>query len=308
MQTILGAGGVIGNELATQLPKYTNRIRIVSRKPEKVNSTDELFAADLLDTETVDKAVEGSEVAYLVVGLPYFAKVWAKMWPLVMDNVIQACIKHSCKLVFLDNIYMYDPGYLDGMDEKTPFGPISKKGEVREAVVNKVLSAISSGQLTALIARAGDFYGPFNDNSVLVETVFKPLQKGGKANIMGNPNVKHSYTYTPDIGKALAILGNSSEAFQQTWHMPTDSYAPTHKEWLEEIAKVMKKKPSYRVVSDGMLSIMGLFSKVLREVKEMNYQNHKDYVFNSSKFEQQFNFKPTPWRKAIQQTVEAEFA
>jgi len=33
MQTILGAGGAIGVELAKALPKYTSKIRLVSRNP-----------------------------------------------------------------------------------------------------------------------------------------------------------------------------------------------------------------------------------------------------------------------------------
>lgn len=47
MQTILGANGTIGSVLATELIKYTDSIRLVSRNPKKVNETAELFPADL---------------------------------------------------------------------------------------------------------------------------------------------------------------------------------------------------------------------------------------------------------------------
>lgn len=63
MQTILGANGVIGNELSKLLPQYTDKVRQVSRNPKKVNATDETFAADLLDPKSVSEAVKGSEVA-----------------------------------------------------------------------------------------------------------------------------------------------------------------------------------------------------------------------------------------------------
>ena len=46
-QTILGAGGSIGIELAKALKKYTSDIKLVSRNPEKVNATDSLFPANL---------------------------------------------------------------------------------------------------------------------------------------------------------------------------------------------------------------------------------------------------------------------
>src|SRR5512138_757023 len=100
MQTILGANGTIGTILARELRNYTNRIRLVSRHPKRVNDNDELFPADLLEQGMVDKAVEGSDVVYLVVGLEYSYKVWKEKWPVLMRSVIDACIKHKSRLVF----------------------------------------------------------------------------------------------------------------------------------------------------------------------------------------------------------------
>jgi nucleoside-diphosphate-sugar epimerase len=133
MQTILGAGGVIGDELAKNLIAYTKKIRIVSRNPKAVNSTDEIFKADLSVKEQVLEAVKGSDVTYLVVGLKYDIKVWSTLWPKIMLNVIEACKQTDTKLVFFDNVYMY--GKVDGiMTEETPVNPCSKKGEVRAQI------------------------------------------------------------------------------------------------------------------------------------------------------------------------------
>src|ERR1035437_10014042 len=114
MQTILGAGGVIGTELAKSLKEYTSQIRLVSRNPQKVNETDELLSADLLNFADVRKAVAGSSVVYLTAGLQYNAKFWKESWPKIMSNVISACKDSNAKLVFFDNIYMYDADCLNG--------------------------------------------------------------------------------------------------------------------------------------------------------------------------------------------------
>ena len=133
MQTILGAGGIIGRELAKSLPQYTNQIRLVSRSAKKVNPNDEIMSADLLNGEQVMKAVQGSEVVYLTAGLPYSLKTWQSQWPVIIDNVIKACIKNNAKLVFFDNVYAY--GRVAGwMTEETPMNPSSKKGEVRKKI------------------------------------------------------------------------------------------------------------------------------------------------------------------------------
>ena len=127
MQTILGSGGAIGVELAKALKTYTNKIRLVSRNPKKVNKSDELMTADLLNADDVRKAVEGSEIVYVTVGFTYSAKVWKEVWPKFMTDVIAACKEFNAKLVFFDNMYMYDPKYLDRMTEETPSNPPSKK-------------------------------------------------------------------------------------------------------------------------------------------------------------------------------------
>src|SRR6218665_674038 len=106
MQTILGANGAIGTELAKVLKNYTNEIRLVSRNPKKVNDIDTLLSADLTNREDVFNAIEGSEIVYLTIGFEYKLSVWQKYWPALMQNVIDACIENNSKLVFFDNVYM----------------------------------------------------------------------------------------------------------------------------------------------------------------------------------------------------------
>jgi len=108
MQTLLGGNGTIGSVLAKELTRYTDKIRIVGRNPKKINESDELFKADLADPEQVDRAIAGSEVVYLLVGFEYDIKVWRNQWPLLMRATLDACKKHGAKLVFFDNVYLYD--------------------------------------------------------------------------------------------------------------------------------------------------------------------------------------------------------
>ena len=68
MQTILGAGGSIGQELAKSLKQFTDDIRLVGRHPHKINDTDQLFPADLTLRKQVFEAVKGSEIVYLTIG------------------------------------------------------------------------------------------------------------------------------------------------------------------------------------------------------------------------------------------------
>jgi nucleoside-diphosphate-sugar epimerase len=308
MQTILGSGGAIGIELAKSLHKYTGEIRLVSRNPEKVHPDDSLHKADLLKPEEVKRAVNGSEIVYVTVGFPYQAKLWKAYWPAFISSVIDACIAEQCKLVFFDNIYMYDPDHLNGMTEETPVRPVSEKGKVRAEVAQMIMDQVNAGKLTALIARSADFYGPgIKNTSVLTETVLNPLSSGKTANWMGSLDYRHSYTYTPDAGRATAILGNTGDAYNQVWHLPTAPDPMTGREWIEAIAKELGVAAKSRTLSKSMLRFLGIFIPVMKEMIEMLYQYDRDYVFSSAKFEKQFGFAPTRYAEGIRAIVKSDY-
>lgn len=308
MQTILGAGGAIGTALAKVLPEYTQQIRLVGRSPEKVNAGDTLFAGDLANARVAEKAVAGAEVVYLTVGLPYDAKLWQRTWPVIMQNVIDACLQHGSKLVFFDNIYLYEGTHLDPITEETKIHPLTKKGKVRAKICRMLWEAVEKQGLTALIARCGDFYGPgVQGSGILRETVIKPLSKGDTANLFAADCYKHSFTYVPDAAKATALLGNTPEAYGAVWHLPTASDPPTGKQWVEMVAAVLDTRPKYRIINKTLARLIGFFVPEIRESVEMFYQYNRDYVFDSSKFEKRFSFMPTPYQKGIKEIIALDF-
>src|ERR1019366_8883305 len=107
MITILGAGGAIGDELAKLLAARNQPFRVVGRHPRTVPGAAETVVADLSDPDQTIRAVTGSSMVHLLVGLKYELKVWQEMWPRIMSNTIEACKRAGAKLIFFDNVYMY---------------------------------------------------------------------------------------------------------------------------------------------------------------------------------------------------------
>ncbi len=304
MQTILGANGTIGSLLAKELTTYTDRIRLVSRNPKKVNETDELLPADLSDISQLDKAVKGSDVVYLLVGFDYKLTVWQEKWPPLMRATIDACIKHNAKLVFFDNMYLYDKAALSNMTENSAINPPSEKGKVRRAIAEMLMDEVKAGHLKALIARSADFYGPDNDKSFLTEVVFKNFKNGKRANWFMSADKIHSFTYTPDAAKATALLGNTENAYNQVWHLPTNAAKLTGREIISLFAKEMNVKNKVFVMPMWLLKGIGFFVPLLREMPEMMYQYDRDYFFDSSKFENTFSFRATSYTEGVREIVE----
>ena len=304
MQTILGANGTIGSVLAKELTAYTDKIRLVSRNPRKVNESDELFPADLSYPAIVEEAVGGSDVVYLVVGFDYNLKVWEEKWPKLVRATIDACIKHKSRLVFFDNVYMYDINAISHMTEESPINPPSKKGAVRKQIAQMIMDEVKAGKLMALIARSADFYGPGNERSFVTEMVYKNFLKGTRANWFINADKKHSFTYTPDAAKATAMLGNTEDAYNTVWHLPTDKNTLTGREFIKLFAEEMNVANKVFVMPAWLIRVVGTFIPIMKEMPEMMYQYERDYFFDSSKFEKKFNFSATTYKEGVRLTVQ----
>jgi nucleoside-diphosphate-sugar epimerase len=304
MQTILGANGAIARELSLHLAGKTDKIRQVSRNPRQVHPTDELFRADLLRADEVRKAVEGSEITYLVAGLKYDYKVWQEEWPKIMRHVIDACKAAGSKLVFFDNVYSY--GLVRGpMTEETPYNPCSRKGEVRARIATELMEEAKAGNLQAMIVRGADFYGPQVPLSMIHSTVVEPLLKGKKPQWIGNPKAVHTFTYTPDAGRAVALLGNTPSAYNQVWHALSSRERITGEAIVRMACEAAGRPYGLQHLPKFGVRLLGLFVPVLREFVEMMYQFEEDYFFDSSKFEQAFKVGATSYQEGISQVMKA---
>jgi nucleoside-diphosphate-sugar epimerase len=284
--------------LLNELVRRQQPVRLVGRNPKHVHGVTEIVSADLSDLAQTIKAVAGSTIVYLLVGLKYDVKVWRELWPRIMSNVIEACKRANAKLIFFDNVYMY--GKVVGpMTENTPFNPCSKKGEIRAQIASTLLNEVKEGRLTAMIARSADFYGPSAKTSVANLLVFERLAKGAKPSCLVSDSMPHSYTYTPDAGKSLVRLAGTEAAWNQTWHVATAPNPPDGAEFIRLAAKEFAVEPKYRILSRPLIRIGGLFNLDVREAYEMLYQSDSPYVFDSSKFTKAFGQKPMSYAEGV---------
>ena len=304
VHTILGAGGVIADTLAGELLSHRLPVRLVSRKAAAREGA-ATFAADLTDPALTIKAIEGSAVTYLCVGLPYRYSIWRQQWPRIIDNTIEACKRTGSKLIFFDNVYMYGKTE-EPMTEETPYNPSSRKGDLRARLATQVMSEVRKGHITAMIARSADFYGPGAGRTSIPDIlVFQKLRQGKKAQWLANADVPHSFTYIPDAARALYMLATDDNAWNQVWHLPTAGFPLTGAEFIRKSAAALGKTADYSVLSKWMIWLGGLFDGTTKELSEMLYQYEFDYLFDSSKFEQTYRFQPTSYEEGIKATANA---
>ena len=306
MHTILGAGGAVANALTRELINNNDTVRLVSRKPIENDSKNVSWKkADLLNYDELLAASKGSTVIYLTAGLVYDKKIWAAQWPVIMQNFINLGKETGARLIFFDNVYMY--GLVDGpMKEDTPYKPSSVKGGIRAKIANMLMDEAKAGNIHATIARGADFYGTDNMNSFFDMMVLDKYAKKQSAQWIGKPDKLHNFSYIPDMGKGMFLLGQHPESDNQIWHMPT-AKPLTGKQFIELAARIYGVKPKFMVINKFMLWLVGLFQKVVMGTVEMYYQYNHDYNFDSDKFEKAFNMKPTSYEEGIRNLSETLF-
>ncbi|MFB9845270.1 NAD-dependent epimerase/dehydratase family protein [Mucilaginibacter ginsenosidivorans] len=298
MHTILGAGGPVANALTRELANNKETIRLVSRKPvESKEKNISWKKADLLNYNEILEASKGSDVIYLTAGLVYDIKVWRAQWPVIMQNFINLGKETGARLIFFDNVYSY--GLVNGpMLETTPYNPCSQKGEVRAKIATQLMDETRAGNINATIARGADFYGTESMNSFFDMMVLDKYAKKQSAQWIGNPGKLHNFSYIPDMGRGMYLLGQNADTDNQIWHMPTA--APlTGKQFIELAAKIYGVKAKFMSINKLMMQLYGLFDKNVKSAVEMNYQYENDYIFNSDKFEKAFSYHPETYENGI---------
>ncbi|WP_241050953.1 NAD-dependent epimerase/dehydratase family protein [Achromobacter xylosoxidans] len=302
MQTILGANGQIAVELARELNRnYTQDLRLVSRKPRKVNDRDELVSADLMNAAQTVNAVRGSEVVYFTAGLPPDTELWERQFPTMLRNALDATRAAGAKFVYFDNTYMY-PQSAQRQTEETGFAPVGRKGRVRALMAEMVLAEMQRGDIPVAIARAPEFYGPGKTQSITNTLVIDPLKAGQKAKVPVRDDKLRTLIWTPDASRAMAAIGNAEDTYGQTWHLPCSDERLTYQAFVNLAATIFGVEPRYKVLRHWAMVVAGWVSKPVRELHELlpRYAHHN--VFDSSKFKRRFpSFAVTSYAQGLKQ-------
>lgn len=296
--TIVGAGQV-GTRLAALLVDQGRTVRLVSRRGTSVHGAGGI-AADASDLEQLRAATEGSDVIYNCINPPY--NRWESVWPPITDNLITAAEQSGAVLVTLSNLYGYGP--VDGpMTEDTPLAGHTRKGTVRARMWEQALAAHRAGRIRTTEVRASDYIGEAGDQTNFGDRVIPKMRAGKPIMLMGRTDQPHTWTYTGDAARLLAVAGTDERAWGKAWHVP--SCAPrTQSEVIADLATGLGVPvPKIRTASAGMLRLVGLFNPMVRELPEMLYEFDRPFVMDSSRTQTMFELQPTEWGAIIAETI-----
>jgi nucleoside-diphosphate-sugar epimerase len=237
---------------------------------------------------------------YHCVNVPY--PQWqAKLFP-IARAVTDAAAAAGSRLVVMDNLYAYGPP--EGpMTETSPRAARGPKGRLRVQLEEFFLEAHLQGRVRLTIGRASDFYGARANSQVMILAI-TPALRGRRAFWPGKRDVRHTLNYLPDVGRALAILGEREEALGEVWHLPA-AEPLTGRQFMEVVFRILASPMRLGVITRPMMRLVGVFSPLVREAVEVLYQFERPFVMDASKFERAFGSQVTPHHDAIRQIAQA---
>lgn len=300
LHVVLGTGP-LGLAVMRALVKRGHQVRMVNRSgsaeaPDGV----EVVHGDVYQPDNVRQLSEGAAAIYQCAQPGYTE--WESKFPPLQTSVIEGVSQSGAKLIVGENLYMY--GEVTGpMHERMPYSAHTRKGRVRAAMSRELIDAHESGKIQVAMARGSDFYGPAVLGSALGDRVFLPLIQGKAAQVAGDVDAPHSYTYIDDFGEAMAILGERDEALGRAWHVPNAPTTST-REVIETAARILGVEPKINSMGRFMMRIGGLFIPEARESVEMMYEFEKPFIVDHSDFVKAFGDISTPLETGLRVTLD----
>jgi nucleoside-diphosphate-sugar epimerase len=301
LHVIFGTGAVGMSVMEALVQRGRRRVLMVNRSgrasvPEGV----EVIGGDATDETFAREASKGASVVYFALNPPY--DKWPELFPPLQAGVLEAAASAGAKLIAMENLYMYGPTEGRPLTEDLPYAANTRKGRVRARMSEELIEAHTSGKVRVAIGRASDSFGPRVLVSAAGEQVFGRAVQGKSAQVAGDPDQPHTYTYVPDIGRGLVILGEREEALGQVWHLPSPETLTTRR-FVELIFEEVGKPARIQAAPKIVLRAMGLFNPGIRETIEMLYEFEEPFVVDDSKFVEAFGEQATPLKEAIGETV-----
>ena len=302
-QVIFGTGA-IGLATLNALRRRGEPVRMVNRSGTAPVPDDvEILAGDASDPGFATAAAQGAQVVYQTLNPPYHQ--WVELFPALQAGVLAAAQATGARLVSMENVYMYGRPAGQPLTETRPYAAHTKKGQLRARMARELLAAHQAGNVQVAIGRASDYFGPRGGaQSNLGDRVFPAALAGRTATVMGDPDQPHSYTYIPDIGEGLAVLGEHPDTPGEVWHLPNDPQTRTTRQLVDTIYQLVgQPKTKLRGTPALLLRALGVINPTVRELVELQYEFQEPFIVDSSKIATKLGVNATPLEQALADTL-----
>ena len=293
--------GQIGRLVAERLVSLGADVTPVNRSGRGAVNGAQVVAGDGTDPMFTARVCAGADAVYFCLNPPRYDN-WTRDFPPLQHGVLAGAEAAGARLVVLDNLYAYGPTGGRDLVESLPANPASAKAATRAEMTADLLSAHQAGRVEVAIGRASDFFGPGVTQSALGGTVFGTAVSGRTAQVMGHPDLEHSYSYAPDVAAALVTLGTAAGATGRVWHLPVAG-ARTTRDIVGQVYALAGRRPRILAAGRTTLRLIGVVNPAMREYLHTLYQFSERWVVDDTAFRTAFAALATPLDDALATTT-----
>jgi nucleoside-diphosphate-sugar epimerase len=296
---VVGAG-IVGTTLAELLANDGQDVMVITRSGSgPTHKNIKRVAADVRDLSKLLEIAPGAAAIYNCVNPPYHR--WATEWPPIAASFLSYAEKIGAVLVTCSNLYGYGPVDLP-MTESLPLNAPGVNGKVRAQMWLDAKALHDEGRIKATEVRGSD-YVCAGEQSRVGSRVMPKILASKPAQVLGDIDVKHTWTYPLDVARLMQIVATDSKAWGKAWHVPSND-AKTQKELVSELAAVAGiKNPRLSSVPNFMWNLLAVFNPLMKALKETAYQMQRPYILDESSARQAFGMQPTEWKQILKEVV-----
>ncbi|KFN04582.1 SDR family NAD(P)-dependent oxidoreductase [Bacillus clarus] len=299
---VLGASGSMGYAITKELCNRGMHVVAFARNREKLEKlfqgegSIQIVAGDVFIQADIMNAAKDVDVIFHAVNIPY--SEWENQQSKLLTNVLGITKYYGIKLGIVDNIYAYGKKGREFVKEEDEKKPYTKKGKIRLQLEEMAKQA----NVQMFIAHFPDFYGP-NAESTLVHHTLKGILANKPSSFVGDKKIAREYIFTPDGAKAMVELALHDEAYGQNWNIPGCGVI-TGEEMIQYMRELTGYTKSVMTVKKGIIKLIGLFDKQMKEFVEMLYLTEEPVVLNGEKYESYIGAIPkTPYYEGLKETI-----
>ena len=237
---ITGGAGFIGSHIVDKLIENHDVLvydNLSSGKEELIShhigkSNFKFLRADLLDSETITKAMEGVDFVFHIAANPDVrhgierTKIDLEQGPIATHNLLEAMRKNNVKkIAFSSSSCVYgDTDQLPTPETYGPLLPISLYGASKLACEALISSYCHSFGMQAWIFRFANVIGERGTHGVLVDFIEKLRANPQSMEILGDGKQKKSYFLVQDCVQAILTAIEKSEKQVDIFNLGCDDW------------------------------------------------------------------------------------
>lgn len=296
---VVGAG-VVGSALAELLAADGQEVMVVTRSGSgPIHDNIALVAADASNVARLLEIAPEAEAIYNCANPPYDR--WTKEWPPLAASFLAYAERTGAVLVTCSNLYGYGPVDV-AMTESLPLNAPGANGKVRAQMWLDAKALHDAGRIKATEVRGSD-YVCAGEQSRVGSRVMPKILAGKPVQVLGDIDVKHTWTYPRDVARLMKIVAVDPKAWGKAWHVPSNE-PKTQRELIGELSAMAGvNTPKLSSVPTLIWNLLALFNPLMQALKETAYQMQLPYILDDSAARKTFGMQPTDWKHVLSAVV-----